>query len=362
MDVENFISKFITYLKKNDKKCIELLENNEKFVNSNFVYNTDTKIINKFVEELNDAILNAKQKYKLFEIVLKNPSLKKIYSAFKKSNILIQACKFGNVKAIKWLITMNINPYVQDKEGMSALMYAVQNLDLLFVVTKYQNDFKCCNLEDENGNNILFYSIHNITAILQLSEVDINHLNHDHETVLLYCCKNKIYDPLKFILGYSGIDFNITDSKGKTALMYLVENGRENEIGYFSLLQSGNSFNFNYINDHGESALSTIIKRMYCKDGHVNGKGTYKQMIKILVCFIKAEVDFNIVVDEDGNTALMAFLIARDFDTFNFVVLTSKNLDFSKKNKFGENVTSLILKIGGDYFPKKTRVSTTTII
>jgi len=75
----------------------------------------------------------------------------------------------------------------------------------------------------------------------------------------------------------------------------------------------------------------------------------YSKFAMMIICLVKAEIDFNVVVDEDENTALMAILAAHDYETFNFLCRYGKNLDFKKKNKYGENATSLFLKL--DYIP-----------
>jgi len=356
MNFEEFKKLFILNLKNNNEDCISLIKNYKKIILEYLTEKGDPKVIKDFVNEINDIILSNKVDLKLFKAVLKNDNLKYIYSVFKKSDILIQSCKYGLVETIKWLLTMDINPYVQDKEGMTALMYAVKNEDLIFVVKAFNNDFKCCNIEDKNGNNALFHSVNNISALLQINEVDINHLNNNHETVLLYCCKNEIYEPIKILIGRNGINLSIFDNEGKTALMYLMEKERENEINYVYILGKGKAFND--VNEWGESVLSIFAQKMYRKDSQINGVGNYSSMANILISLVKSETDFNIVVDKDGNTALMVFLIAHDFNTFNFVTLYSKNLDFSKKNMYGENATSLFLKIKGTSIYGKSIIQT----
>jgi len=51
---------------------------------------------------------------------------------------------------------MNVSPYIQDEDGMSALMYAAQH-HFIFVIKPYLHDSRCLNLEDNNGENVLFH-------------------------------------------------------------------------------------------------------------------------------------------------------------------------------------------------------------
>ncbi|ORX87718.1 ankyrin [Anaeromyces robustus] len=337
MNYEGFIREFFGYLKSNDKKCLKLIDKNKKLVEAYFNKESDPKIIKEFVNEINYSILQNKGNFKLFEKVLKNDSFEYVYSLFKNSNILIDACKNGHEEAANWLITMDVNPYIKDKVGRSALMYAVQN-KLQKVIEKYGTDFKCVMLEDSEGNNALYYAINNVSALDYLKEVDINHINHNHETVLMYFCKRNIAYAIKPLIKRKGLDVNIPDKEGKTVSMILVENLKANELDYIRQKKC----NFNYINENGESVLSVLIREMYRKNHPLQ---SYAMFARIIICLIKAETDFNIIVDEDENTAIMAILIAHDYETFNFICRYAKNIDFQKKNRNEENATSLFLKL-----------------
>jgi len=335
MNYDGFIRDFFSYLKSNDKKCLKLIEKNKKFVEETFNKNSNPEILKEFVNEFNYSILqNSKGNYKLFEKILKTESFGYVYSLIKNSNVLIEACKHIHVEAANWLITMDINPYIKEKKtGRSALMYAVQDKKFQSVVEKYGKDFKCVMMEDEDGNNALYYAIENISLLSKLEEVDINHVNHKHETILMYCYKKKAFEAFKTLLDRQGMDVNIPDEEGKTIPMKLIEDQKFTELGILRKKEC----NFN-----SYDVLSTYIKEMYQKKQSADD---YTRLALIIICLIKAEVDFNVVVDEDGNTALMAILIAHDYETFGFICSYSKNLDFKKKNKYGENVTSLFLKL-----------------
>lgn len=74
---------------------------------------------------------------------------------------------------------------------------------------------------------------------------------------------------MKFLLNNQAINLSIVDNEGKTGLMYLVEKEWDTELNLVILLQKGDDFNF--INEHGESVLSLIIKKkkkMYRKNDH----------------------------------------------------------------------------------------------
>jgi len=338
MNYEGFIREFFGYLRGNDKKCLKFIERNQKYIEVNFSRKSNPEIIRDFINEIKYAILHNKGNFKLYECILKSNLFEYIYSVFRHSDILVEACKNGHEEAVNWLVTMNINPYIQDKMGRSALMYAVQNEKLLSVVEKFGKNFRCVMLEDNEGNNALYYAIYNGQTMSRLLEVDINHLNQYHETVLMYCCRKDVYYTIRTLLDRKGVNINILNSEGKNLPMLLIEKLKIGELDYLRL----KDYDLNFINEKGEGVLSTLIRQMYRKSQPLEAYSSYA---KIIICLIKAGIDFNVVVDEDGNTALMAFLIARDYDTFNFLCRYAKNLDFKKKNNYGENATSLFLKL-----------------
>ena len=339
MNCEDFIKEFFDYLKNNDKKCLKFIENNKELVKDNFKKESDPVFIKEFIKKINYTILQNKNNFELFENVLKSDSFEYVYSVFKNSDILIEACKNDHRSAVDWLITtMDINPYVQDKMGRSALMYAVKRDLLLNVVDKYGKDYQCIMLEDHEGNNALYYAIGNRYALSHLLEkVDINHLNHHHETVLMYCCKKDVSDAIKPLLDCKEVDINIPDQVGKTVPMVLIENLRFNELEYLG----DKKCNFNIIYENSEKILSTLIQQMYRKNQPLEA---YTTFAKKIIYLTRTHIDFNVVVDENRNTALMVFLLARDYDTFNFICRHVRNLDLATKNRYGENVTSLYLK------------------
>jgi len=342
---KNFRNEFFSLLRNNNKKCVKILDDSVEFIWGNLSRNGNPKLVNQFVNELNEIILEDKVKYKIFEKVLNHEALTHVYSTFKKSTILIQACQQEKKEVIRWLFTMDVDPCVQDDEGKTALMYAATKSDLLFVIQQFKSNFKCINLEDKNGRNLLFYCIDK-DFIELLSDVDVNHLNHNHETPLLYFCKSENLTPLSNLLDRSDINVNILDSEGKTAVMHLIERNRTGHLYCFTSSKKG--YAFNYQTEKGKSVLSVFIKKMYQTDV-VRTNADYDNLANCIITFVKAGVDFNVVVDDEGNTALMVFLIAHDFDTFYFVTRFAKDLDFTKKNKNGESATSLLLKLGVPY-------------
>lgn len=134
------------------------------------------------------------------------------------------------------------------------------------------------------------------------------------------------------------INVDLTDETDRTSCMYLALNGKINELE----LLIRNGANVNFENKNNESVLSIIIDKINSKKISVNDA---KYIINILNQF---NCNFNVIVDEDENTAFMALLLLNSFflpsEIIN-IVKKNKNIDFCIKNKFQENATSLLIKL-----------------
>jgi len=82
--------------------------------------------------------------------------MKDVLTQFRESDIIIKACQKVNSIALKWLIKMDINPFVFDKNGLISLTYAVKEKCLFLVVEYLLNLNKnLINTDDNNGNTVL---------------------------------------------------------------------------------------------------------------------------------------------------------------------------------------------------------------
>jgi len=372
MDFEKFQKDFLSQLKSKNKKCLVMIEDNKELIKENLGDEANLKTLELFVDEINNiivgndnslitiiidggdsSILPFQKKYTLFEKVLKHPLFSRVLEIFRYSDVLIKACKFGNKSAAKWLLTMDISPYVQDEEGKSALMYAILQ-DFDFVIKPYLSDSLCMNLVDKNEENILFYCLRHAkyyindvednydfqNDIIFYSNVNINQTNSKGESVLTYCIKNNLIEPInKFLLTHTNIDVNIADNEGKTAAIYLTEKGL-----YAELLQlCHKNCNYEYTDLNGQSALSILLNKLY--NSAQPSLVPYERYVHIMSTFVNYQLDFNCPVDNDENTAFMVLLIVNDMSTLKFCAENISMLDLSVKNKYGENATSLCFKL-----------------
>jgi len=473
----------------NTKECLYIIKNNKEIVKKYLGDNADLKTVQSFVKHLNFIILYTNPSLSFIQTMLNLPYFNRVHSVFLNSEILIEACKLGRRETLEWLLTLDINPHVRDSHGMTALMHASKNPNLLFVLKKListttpvphsddkkdndnnneinnsknvddvsdntnqkkiennnskndnvddnkdqdnsannenlkdienntKNDYKdddsknqennfsnnnddysCLNEEDNQGHNALFHSARNVIALKELlkTDIDVNHFNKNHETVLIYCCKNNYFESIQYLTQHPNIDVNLTDQKEWTAAMYLAEKGRKTEL--FELNQL-NKCDYEYHNSKHESVLSVTLKKLYWpedeeeeEDGETcstistdtffsdnassvysksssfsyynpprysshssyrdslistcvnSSASSYQTYIYMLTHFIYRGFDFNLPMDDYGNTPLMLLIIVGDIQTLHFVLNCSEKVDLSAKNKFGENAYSLALK------------------
>jgi len=358
MSFEKFQTEFFLKLNNKDSSCLQTILNNEDIIEEHLEFNTNSDTMNNFVDRINNIIINnnSSKSYDLIEKVLYEPCFRNVLYSFVNSTVLIDAIKKENNHAVKWLLTMDINPCIQDEDGKSALMFAAEH-NFEEVINKYLDYCDVLNLEDKNGDNVLFYSVRNPKFIendviknnkfavdLFQSNIDVNHVNHRGETILTYCCKNKIYKPINpYLLLNGNIDPNILDENDYTASMYLTENGRYRELLYIHRKNG----NLDYVNKKGESALSILINKYYSYDKEQD-QVSYKKYVRVMNGFVKYNVNFNVPVDNDGNTPLMIMLMVNDNKSIKYCIKHIKNLDLSIKNKYGESVISLCYKLKRD--------------
>jgi len=208
MNFETFETEFLLGLRNKSKNCFSLLDNNRKLVQAYLGSDGNQTTIDRFINEINLLVIKTKNNFSYIKKILTHESFKdnnaknRLLENFRNSNVLIEACKTENKNAIKWLLTMEMNPLVQDKKGMSALMYAAENNNLISTVKHFINDKSCLDLVDENSENAIFHALRNSNALMALvkSNVNINQINKNNESALLYCSKNELYSPLIILL------------------------------------------------------------------------------------------------------------------------------------------------------------------
>jgi len=96
----------------------------------------------------------------------------------------------------------------------------------------------------------------------------------------------------------------------------------------------------NYKNKFGETLVTTFIKSYYNNYSNYIGNFVvegnyllYKNAAFTLRELVKAGCDFNVIIDEDGNTPIIFFLLTEDYAIANYI-LRKCDIDVSIKNRF----------------------------
>jgi len=348
-DLSIFKHVLFSQLKNDEKKSLDTLTQNSKLIEEH-LNNSNPSEVKQFVNEFNDVVLDKEIKnYKLFEAVLNHKLFTTVLAEFNESNVLIRACKNVNIKAVKWLLTMNINYEVQDEFEMTALLHAVEHNSLDFAVKKMiKKNKKLVNHVDSNKNNILFHAIYAPEILKSLlkekMDIDINHLNNENENLLIYSCRNNKMSSFEILNKYKSFDPNLKNCLGKTAAMYLVENARFNEIKTFV---KKNNIDPNYRNKFGDSLVSVFIKKYYQHYigdiGETEFTSNYNYVIiknyaLTLKSLIDLKCDFNVPVDDDGNTIIKVLYMMEDNITSKYLIDHANiNLPLKSENNLSNN-------------------------
>ncbi|OUM60060.1 hypothetical protein PIROE2DRAFT_14251 [Piromyces sp. E2] len=350
---------FFELINNNKKKCTPIIENNKKLLHNYFCDNNN--IIN-FVNKLNEHIVNYYfKKYTQFEEVLKHPIFKEVLTEFKKSDILIKACQAENKKALKWLITMNINLFTQDDQGMTALMHAVKSLKLDFVVDFLikKNDDSIL-LTDNKGRTALFHAIGNYDMFKKLlsTKIDVNHQDQEGDTVFISCCKDNKNNPQDYVIiltsSSQNMNPNIINKEGNTGIIYLVENAWFRTLNFIKHYNHKYPFSPNKFDIYVRNSITdeSILYIFFRKLNEIySDKELYKtyekhrldDYISTLISLKSLGIDLNNEIDREGNTPMMYFMMKKDFASIHYLLKYYRGLNFSIQNRKGISSTFLSL-------------------
>lgn len=334
-EVEKTILKHLT---NDDEKCLSVIENNKKIISESFM-NPD--IVKNFVKLINNVIVENIKKYSLVEKVLKHELFTNVLTEFRKSNILIKAIDEMNEKTIDWVMTMNVDTMIQDKRGRTALMHATA-LSLVRVVKKLIAIEKdSLYVKDNEGNSVLYYASSDWSLLehLWLLGLNPNDVNNLHENLLLTCCRNKKFECIDEIIDITDY-FTLINNEGKSAAIYLIENGNYKSLN--SVLEKISSKKF--IEQNSKRFVTCVIDQF--KEIYKSGCTlTLEKTVKTLMILCCNKYDFNVTIDEEGNTPIMYFLMVGDLFTATFLLEYVKDIDLSIRNVNGISATTLSTRV-----------------
>ena len=211
---------------------------------------------------------------------------------------LMWAVEKGRTICLKLLIENGADPNLQDKYGKTALMFAAQKghtTCLEALLSKGANP----NLQENNGRTALMYATgwgktDCLKALLE-NGADPNLQKNDGMTVLMLAVESGKTDCLEALLA-NNADPNLQDQDGRTTLMVAASKGHTTCLQ--ALLSKGADPNLQ--NKYGRTALMIVVKTDDLFDPFHTPFTTYK-ILKIL---IENHADPHLV-DENGNTAFL---------------------------------------------------------
>ena len=180
-------------------------------------------------------------------------------------------------------------------DGKAALFHAAMEGYYAGVVFELQSQGLDLNTTDDEGKTAVFYANqnHKIEVLCRLINCDakFNLDEIDGKAALFHAAKEGYYAELVFELESQGLDLNITDDEGKTAVFYANQNHNMDPL--CELIERGAKFNLDEID--GKAALFHAAKM---------------DMQEVVKPLYDAGLDLN-VTDNDGKTVV--FYCHNDF-------------------------------------------------
>ena len=131
------------------------------------------------------------------------------------------------------LETVDVN--LQDKNGMTALMYAAKGIHSIIFKDILKNEKINVNLQDKNGMTALMYATKGISQIilkdiLTNEKVDVNLQDKDGMTALMHAAMDYDYSNLEKVLENKKVNLHLKNKKGETALDLAYNEGNKKRI------------------------------------------------------------------------------------------------------------------------------------
>jgi len=313
---------------------------------------------------------------------------KKIDAIFKSSNIdinwqntnketFLHICsKAGFLESVKWLLNKNINTEIQNLENETAVFYALHsdNLDLVTLLIEFGTNVNHLNIhhrsliqeavissnnslvsylilqstnhsnEDIYGNNLVFDAISNgrkeiITLVASLEEVDINHINHNGNTVLQQevVLRN---NNLAIELMQLGADPTISDKNGKNFLFYAISKGYKNVQILEKAVELGCDINTRS-STNTTILIESINHFLNTPEDKEEERENHLLMVKELI--VKGvEIE---AIDDKNETAFFAATRSADIKLID-IFLNNNTISINHQNIQGDTVLSILILKG----------------
>uniref|UniRef100_A0A6C0D8C7 Uncharacterized protein n=1 Tax=viral metagenome TaxID=1070528 RepID=A0A6C0D8C7_9ZZZZ len=181
------------------------------------------------------------------------------------NNVLQLALEYERTDIILYFINLNINLNFLSLNNESFLQLAIayKKIDIINMLLKKQINLN--NQEKEYGLGALHQCVvlnmpPVITDNIIKNGCNINLQDYYGNTSLMYAIVDKLYDHIKVFINYSQLNYNLTNSKGETALHILLEN-YENYIDYPNIITTLiKNTDLNIQDNNGNTCLYLIFQ------------------------------------------------------------------------------------------------------
>jgi len=154
---------------------------------------------------------------------------------------LFYAVKSGALEEVKFYLKNGVNPNVRDKAGFTPLHYAAEKGDESIVMALLLHPNIEVNSKTNTGKTPLLLASENghgkVVNELLKSGADVNIVDNWESSALIWSAANSHSDIVSELLKIDGINLDLQDDGGYTALMYAVIYGNETIVKM--LLEAG---------------------------------------------------------------------------------------------------------------------------
>ncbi len=327
-------------------------------------------------EDLLKELLNSVFDQKKIDTIFKSSNIDLNWQNNNKETFLHICSKAGFLESVKWLLNKNVKTEIQNLENETALFYACMSNSLPLITLLIEcganvnhlnihhrsliqeaiissnnrlvnyliSQSKNLSNEDKYGNNLIFDAISNgnkeiIALVASLEEVDINHINHEGNTVLQQevVLRN---NNLAIDLMQLGADPTIKDKHGKNFLFYTISKGYKNVEILEKAVELGCDINTRS-SDNTTILIESINHFLNTPSEDHDEKENHLLMIKEL---IKKGVEIE-AVDDRNETAFYAATRSTDVKLID-IFLTNPNILLNHQNIDGDTVLSVLILKG----------------
>ena len=268
---------------------------------------------------------------------------------FEGDTILLLTVKLSNIKILKLINQFNyININTCDDDGIYPIHYAIKTKNIEIINILLNNQDLDINVVDSNDQTVLMYILHYYISdhelfikvlnnpLINLNITDINNINILSYILLKKYNTNNLDLDLKYLIKLilnKPININNCDINGKYPMTYIIEN-KDREL--FMKINKMKNFDPNILDDSGNTYLMKIVYNINSSNSDIYIY-FFSQLLK------NPKININLT-NFNGNSILMIVCENNRIDLLRYLI-TSKNLDLNIKNHKKETALSIAKRV-----------------